>query len=86
MQLVQCFRNTLTSSWLVTEMSYGASHEPLLNHPMAICVLLCRNNPADLSYRSVVRSFFMCRALQLPPEAWLRMAVFNCSITHIVIG
>jgi serine/threonine-protein phosphatase PGAM5 len=39
-------------------------------------VIVCHGN--------VIRYFF-CRALQLPPEAWLRMSVFNCSITYIVL-
>jgi serine/threonine-protein phosphatase PGAM5 len=26
-----------------------------------------------------------CRALQLPPEAWLRMTTFNCSLTMLTI-
>jgi len=25
------------------------------------------------------------RALQMPPEAWLRLSIFNCSITYIMI-
>jgi serine/threonine-protein phosphatase PGAM5 len=29
--------------------------------------------------------WFLCRALQLPPEAWLRFSTFNCSITYLVI-
>ncbi|KAG7352663.1 histidine phosphatase superfamily branch 1 protein [Nitzschia inconspicua] len=29
--------------------------------------------------------YFLCRALQLPPEAWLRFSTFNCSITYLVI-
>ena len=29
--------------------------------------------------------WFLCRALQLPPEAWLRFSTFNCSITYVVI-
>jgi len=29
--------------------------------------------------------YFVCRALQLPPEAWLRMRPFNCSITYLII-
>jgi serine/threonine-protein phosphatase PGAM5 len=39
-------------------------------------VLVCHGN--------VIRYFF-CRALQLPPEAWLRMSTYNCSITYLVI-
>jgi serine/threonine-protein phosphatase PGAM5 len=33
---------------------------------------------------NVIR-FFVCRALQLPPSAWLRFATYNCGITHIII-
>lgn len=29
--------------------------------------------------------YFLCRALQLPPEAWLRFSTFNCSITYLVV-
>jgi len=25
------------------------------------------------------------RALQLPPEAWLRLCTFNCSLTYLVV-
>jgi len=39
-------------------------------------ILVCHGN--------VIRYFF-CRALQLPPEAWLRLCTFNCSITYLVI-
>ena len=39
-------------------------------------IVVCHGN--------VIRYFF-CRALQLPPEAWLRMSTFNCSITYLVI-
>lgn len=39
-------------------------------------VIVCHGN--------VIRYFF-CRALQLPPEAWLRLSVFNCSITYLMI-
>lgn len=38
-----------------------------------------------VGHGNVIR-FFVCRALQFSPEAWLRIAVYNCSITHIVIG
>jgi serine/threonine-protein phosphatase PGAM5 len=33
---------------------------------------------------NVIRYMF-CRALQLPPEAWLRMSTFNCSLTYLEI-
>jgi hypothetical protein len=37
-----------------------------------------------VGHGNVIRYFF-CRALQLPPEAWLRMSLFNCSMTYIMI-
>jgi serine/threonine-protein phosphatase PGAM5 len=39
-------------------------------------IIVCHGN--------VIRYLF-CRALQLPPEAWLRLCTFNCSITYLVI-
>jgi len=39
-------------------------------------IIVCHGN--------VIR-YFMLRAMQLPPEAWLRAAPFNCSITHLVV-
>lgn len=39
-------------------------------------IIVCHGN--------VIRYFF-CRALQLPPEAWLRMSIFNCSLTYLMI-
>jgi serine/threonine-protein phosphatase PGAM5 len=39
-------------------------------------VIVCHGN--------LIRYFF-CRALQLPPEAWLRMSTFNCSLTYLMI-
>jgi serine/threonine-protein phosphatase PGAM5 len=35
-------------------------------------------------HANVIR-YFLMRALQLPPEAWLRLSLFNCSITYIMI-
>lgn len=35
-------------------------------------------------HANVIR-YFVCRALQLPPEAWLRMTLHNGSMTHIVV-
>jgi len=40
-------------------------------------VLVCHGN--------VIR-YFVCRALQLPPEAWLRFSVHNASVTTIVVN
>lgn len=39
-------------------------------------IIVCHGN--------VIRYFF-CRALQLPPEAWLRMSIFNCSLTYLMV-
>ena len=39
-------------------------------------VLVCHGN--------VIR-YFALRALQLPPDAWLRLAVFNASVTSLTV-
>jgi serine/threonine-protein phosphatase PGAM5 len=39
-------------------------------------IIVCHGN--------VIRYFF-CRALQLPPEAWLRLCTYNCSLTYLVV-
>ena len=39
-------------------------------------IIICHGN--------VIRYFFM-RAMQLPPEAWLRLCTFNCSLTYFTI-
>lgn len=48
---------------------------PLPRHEYDIVV--CHGN--------VIR-YFVLRALQLPPEAWLRLCTFNCSLAHIMIS
>jgi len=35
-------------------------------------------------HANVIR-YFLCRALQLPPEAWLRYCPFNCSLTYLTV-
>jgi serine/threonine-protein phosphatase PGAM5 len=35
-------------------------------------------------HANVIRYFF-CRALQIPPEVWLRFCTFNCSLTYLTI-
>eukprot|EP00118_Oscarella_pearsei_P000081 m.4157 g.4157 ORF g.4157 m.4157 type:complete len:269 (+) comp10314_c0_seq1:8-814(+) len=35
-------------------------------------------------HANVIR-YFVCRALQLPPEAWLRISIGNCGITRLTI-
>jgi hypothetical protein len=34
---------------------------------------------------SLLHLAILCRALQLPPEAWLRFCPFNCSLTYLTI-
>ena len=35
-------------------------------------------------HANVVR-YFLCRALQIPPETWLRLCTFNCSLTYLTV-
>ena len=35
-------------------------------------------------HANVIR-YFLCRALQIPPEAWLRLCTFNCSLTYLTV-
>lgn len=35
-------------------------------------------------HANVIR-YFVCRALQFPPEAWLRLSLHHASLTHLVI-
>lgn len=52
-------------------------NDKLQTHPQhEFEIIICHAN--------VIRYFF-CRALQLPPEAWLRLCVFNCSLTYFTI-
>lgn len=39
-------------------------------------ILVCHGN--------VIR-YFVCRALQFPPEGWLRFSLYNCSLTWVAI-
>ena len=45
-----------------------------------------KNNSIDVivCHGNVIR-YFVCRALQLPPEAWLRFSVHNASITTLTV-
>ncbi|QQP36593.1 Phosphoglycerate mutase family member 5, partial [Caligus rogercresseyi] len=45
-------------------------------HQLSIDILVCHGN--------VIR-YFLCRALQFPPNAWLRMNLDNGSITIFTI-
>ncbi|CAB4007692.1 Hypothetical predicted protein, partial [Paramuricea clavata] len=37
-----------------------------------------------VGHANVIR-YFVCRALQFPPEGWLRMSIDNCGITRLTI-
>ncbi|KAJ1477588.1 hypothetical protein T484DRAFT_1820761 [Baffinella frigidus] len=66
------------------------TYELVVGHGNVIRVFVCRAQaPPFFVCRALQfppEAFFVCRALQFSPEAWLRIAVYNCSITHIVIG
>ena len=57
-----------------TEAAESEEPRPKVKHEFEIIV--CHAN--------VIRYFF-CRALQLPPEAWLRLCTFNCSLTYLTV-
>lgn len=55
--------------------------------------LICARPPAGqvadthevvVCHANVIR-YVVCRALQLPPEAWLRMSLPHASVTHLVV-
>ena len=52
------------------------SSAPKPNQKHEFEIIVCHGN--------IIRYMF-CRALQLPPECWLRMSIFNCSLTYIMI-
>jgi Fructose-2,6-bisphosphatase len=57
--------------------SWQGSSKELEFHPQhEFEIIVCHAN--------VIR-YFLCRALQLPPEAWLRLCTFNCSLNYITI-
>lgn len=58
-----------SSSWSITKKK-----EDRCKHEFEI--VICHAN--------VIR-YFLCRALQIPPEAWLRLCTFNCSLTYLTI-
>lgn len=60
-----------------SESSLEENENELKGHPQhEFEIIVCHAN--------VIR-YFMCRALQLPPEAWLRMCTFNCSLNYLTI-
>lgn len=59
---------------VVAASASASSPPPETQHEFEIIV--CHAN--------VIR-YIMCRALQLPPEAWLRFCPFNCSLTYLTV-
>jgi len=55
---------------------YAAPFDPNSSTRHEYEIIVCHGN--------VIRYFF-CRALQIPPEAWLRLCTFNCSLTYFTI-
>ncbi|CAF0732449.1 unnamed protein product [Didymodactylos carnosus] len=53
-------------------------HRPLTNQTEdSHEIIVCHGN--------VIR-YFVCRALQIPADAWLRFNLYHCSITHLMLG
>jgi serine/threonine-protein phosphatase PGAM5 len=53
-----------------------AVETPPSSAPATIDILVCHGN--------VIR-YFLCRALQFPPDAWLRHEIYNGSISHLYV-
>ena len=60
----------------LARLSFPATDLPFEESRAYRKVIVCHMN--------VIR-YFVCRALQLPPEAWLRMGGYNCAISHLQI-
>lgn len=70
-------KETIIATTSTTDSNEGESEQKLATDPKhEFEVIVCHAN--------VIRYFF-CRALQLPPEAWLRLCTFNCSLTYFTI-
>lgn len=60
-----------------TEERVASSEDEMKSDPLhEFEIIVCHAN--------VIR-YFICRALQIPPEAWLRLCTFNCSLNYITI-
>ena len=67
---------TIESSERNVENGEIKDEDELEPHQHEFEIIVCHAN--------VIR-YFMCRALQLPPEAWLGMCTFNCSLNYVTI-
>jgi len=45
---------------------------------------LADSHEVVVCHANVIR-YVVCRALQLPPEAWLRLSLPHASVTHLVV-
>ncbi|KAL7543002.1 hypothetical protein ACHAXR_012888, partial [Thalassiosira sp. AJA248-18] len=71
------YRESNTNSSPLASPTEEEATQQLKPHPQhEFEIIVCHAN--------VIRYFF-CRALQLPPEAWLRLCTFNCSLTYFTI-
>lgn len=68
--------HALTASDEKKDSLQGSSKELEFHPQHEFEIIVCHAN--------VIR-YFLCRALQLPPEAWLRLCTFNCSLNYITI-
>jgi serine/threonine-protein phosphatase PGAM5 len=67
---------TTTTTATTSEIN-DSETKHLQSHPQhEFEIIVCHAN--------VIR-YFLCRALQIPPEAWLRLCTFNCSLNYLVI-
>eukprot|EP00555_Chaetoceros_dichaeta_P001881 CAMPEP_0198276650 /NCGR_PEP_ID=MMETSP1447-20131203/65424_1 /TAXON_ID=420782 /ORGANISM="Chaetoceros dichaeta, Strain CCMP1751" /LENGTH=456 /DNA_ID=CAMNT_0043971609 /DNA_START=41 /DNA_END=1414 /DNA_ORIENTATION=+ len=66
--------NTVTTP---SPTSEDPTEEQRIGHPQhEFEIIVCHAN---------VLRYMTCRALQIPPEAWLRLCTFNCSLTYLTI-
>jgi len=66
--------NTVTTPSPVSEEE---TEDQRIGHPQhEFEIIVCHAN---------VLRYMTCRALQIPPEAWLRLCTFNCSLTYLTI-
>jgi serine/threonine-protein phosphatase PGAM5 len=71
------YRSEEPASSIETEDQVASPEDELKSDPLhEFEIIVCHAN--------VIR-YFICRALQIPPEAWLRLCTFNCSLNYITI-
>lgn len=63
---------------------YAPANQPVISPEAASLAKKEHEYIILVCHMNVIR-YFVCRALQLPPETWLRMRGNNCGITEIII-